>query len=535
MKLSTVYVLGALPAALSWIPFKHGAGAGNRVVVASNNPEATQHRERARPSNVDFKFNPQELLDSRKPEVYSEALVRLKRLEGEPICHRVAAQLLMNNCRGLEGINEQTYQLNSDHIQRHHVETFAASLTTCEIERLGDPEAREDPVPQACSIFSSSVLFEHAREQKGKLNVSHEEVHSCIIALTKIENGYATWLSYRDTALMFCRAAGLDLEKNQHILLQKELALTMAKFSEDVHGDLDYISRKMAENAKAAESYLEKFFSTANEWKDKLSQALQSVSKDAQDIGSAVHSITNNAKTADHMIKQLIQTVYATNAEVSAQQELALQAGAKNVQYQMGDINRMMGATEEGMKIISALVSDQFAPMIVSLIERQDVLEDRSQAVLDAVINATELLQGHAHQLNEASRAASTINEDLKKAVEHAHSWKDALNVEGGIPDWTLRTWLPLGMVLAMNTAVTASKLLNAQVGLAGLIISEVIIWTRHSALFATCHWGWKLFTSSQIPSSVTHKAREQPLVVSPAPFNSSTTSDEAHPHLDMF
>jgi hypothetical protein len=56
----------------------------------------------------------------------------------------------------------------------------------------------------------------------------------------------------------------------------------MAKFSEDVHGDLDYISRKMAENAKAAESYLEKFFSTANEWKDKLSQALQSVSKDAQ-------------------------------------------------------------------------------------------------------------------------------------------------------------------------------------------------------------------------------------------------------------
>ncbi|EKD15193.1 nuclear membrane fusion protein Kar5 [Drepanopeziza brunnea f. sp. 'multigermtubi' MB_m1] len=522
MKLSTVYVLGALPAALSWIPFKHGAGAGNRVVVASNNPEATQHRERARPSNVDFKFNPQELLDSRKPEVYSEALVRLKRLEGEPICHRVAAQLLMNNCRGLEGINEQTYQLNSDHIQRHHVETFAASLTTCEIERLGDPEAREDPVPQACSIFSSSVLFEHAREQKGKLNVSHEEVHSCIIALTKIENGYATWLSYRDTALMFCRAA------DQHILLQKELALTMAKFSEDVHGDLDYISRKMAENAKAAESYLEKFFSTANEWKDKLSQALQSVSKDAQDIGSAVHSITNNAKTADHMIKQLIQTVYATNAEVSAQQELALQAGAKNVQYQMGDINRMMGATEEGMKIISALVSDQFAPMIVSLIERQDVLEDRSQAVLDAVINATELLQGHAHQLNEASRAASTINEDLKKAVEHAHSWKDALNVEGGIPDWTLRTWLPLGMVLAMNTAVTASKLLNAQVGLAGLIISEVIIWTRHSALFATCHWGWKLFTSSQIPSSVTHKAREQPLVAATTIIENTSTAPPA-------
>lgn len=195
------------------------------AITPNTNSEAARRRERARTGDSDFKFNPQELLDSRKPEVYSEALVRLKRLEGEPICHRVAAQLLMNNCRGLEGINEQTYQLNSDHIQRHHVETFAASLTTCEMERLGDPEAPDDPVPQACSMFSSSALFEHVREQKGNLVVTHEEVHSCIIALTKIENGYATWLSYRDTALMFCRAAGLDLEKSESHLQKAKLVV----------------------------------------------------------------------------------------------------------------------------------------------------------------------------------------------------------------------------------------------------------------------------------------------------------------------
>lgn len=56
----------------------------------------------------------------------------------------------------------------------------------------------------------------------------------------------------------------------------------MSKFSEDVREDLDFISRKMAENSRAAESYLETLLSTVNVWKDKISQALHAVSKDAE-------------------------------------------------------------------------------------------------------------------------------------------------------------------------------------------------------------------------------------------------------------
>lgn len=84
-------------------------------------------------------------------------------------------------------------------------------------------------------------------------------------------------------------------------------------------------------------------------------------------------------------------------------------------------------------------------------------------------MSATELLRDHSHELNEASRTALNINVELKHAVEHAQSWSDALSADGGIPDWTLRTWVPLGMVLAVNTVVTASKLLNAQVGFTGM------------------------------------------------------------------
>lgn len=57
------------------------------------------------------------------------------------------------------------------------------------------------------------------------------------------------------------------------------------------------------------------------------------------------------------MVKQLVQTIYTSTAEVSAQQELALNVGTENIQNHFGDINRIMGVTEEGLEIISAMIS----------------------------------------------------------------------------------------------------------------------------------------------------------------------------------
>ncbi len=257
----------------------------------------------------------------------------------------------MNNCRGLDGINEQTYQLNSDHIQRHHVESFTASLTICEMERSALF------VPDACSAFSSAALFQHARENKGKLEVSPEQVGDCMIALAHDTKGLTLWVSYRNSAMMFCRAARLDLEKDQHILLHKELANNMAKFSAAVHEDFELIREKMADNARAADSYLETFLGNANEMKSKLQEALQSVFKDAEHVDVAMDSIVKNSNTAAHMMKQLVQTIYTSTAEVSAQQEHALQVGTTNIQTQMGDINKMMSVTEEGLAILGAIIS----------------------------------------------------------------------------------------------------------------------------------------------------------------------------------
>jgi hypothetical protein len=154
-------------------------------------------------------FDPHELLDSRsrKSDIYNKAMLELKRLEEEPICHRVAVQLLMNNCQGLEESGDGDYQMEGAQLQRHHVESFAASLAICDLER-----GRFD-IPQACTLFTSVALSRASRDIKGKLRISPDQVGECMEALGQHHSHWNTWLSYRDKTLLFCRASRLDIDK----------------------------------------------------------------------------------------------------------------------------------------------------------------------------------------------------------------------------------------------------------------------------------------------------------------------------------
>jgi hypothetical protein len=119
----------------------------------------------------------------------------------------MAAQLLINNCRGLEDIDEHNYDAKNSLLQRSHVESFACSLAICDMERA------RSPIPEQCSQYASSSLLQAARSVNSKLEVSPVQVGDCLNALTDNPNHWNTWLSYRDRALLFCRAARVDIDK----------------------------------------------------------------------------------------------------------------------------------------------------------------------------------------------------------------------------------------------------------------------------------------------------------------------------------
>lgn len=119
----------------------------------------------------------------------------------------------MSNCQGLETSSEDDYQYNSAQLQRHHVESFAASLAICDLER------GRFKIPNACSLFTSSVLLSASQTGTNALDVSPEHVGQCLEALGQHHSHWNTWLSYRDKSLLFCRAARIDIDKGKALLL----------------------------------------------------------------------------------------------------------------------------------------------------------------------------------------------------------------------------------------------------------------------------------------------------------------------------
>lgn len=139
--------------------------------------------------------------------VYSISLSELQELESEPLCHRIAARLLINNCQLLDGRDEATVLTDSGRVARDFIDSFAASLAICDLER------GSFFIPISCSKFREPALAELRAPSKPNLHVSTAEIDSCLEGLVQSDSAWSTWISYRHKALRFCEAARAENEK----------------------------------------------------------------------------------------------------------------------------------------------------------------------------------------------------------------------------------------------------------------------------------------------------------------------------------
>jgi hypothetical protein len=141
------------------------------------------------------------------PDVYAAALSELKELEAQPLCHRVAARLLVNNCQLLDGKDEATVLTDSGRQLRDFIDSYAASLAICDLER------GSFNIPYQCAKFRESALSQLAVRNEAYMHVTSKEIDSCLSALGVSDSAWNTWVSYRHKALRFCEAARADNEK----------------------------------------------------------------------------------------------------------------------------------------------------------------------------------------------------------------------------------------------------------------------------------------------------------------------------------
>lgn len=149
--------------------------------------------------------------NSRLPNIYTVAMHELQELESEPLCHRIAARLLVNNCQLLDGKDDATVMTDSGRQVRDFVDSYAASLAICDLER------GSFIIPSPCAKFREQALASIPASKEARLHVSTREIDSCLTSLGKSDSAWNTWVSYRHKALRFCEAARVDNDKGEYL------------------------------------------------------------------------------------------------------------------------------------------------------------------------------------------------------------------------------------------------------------------------------------------------------------------------------
>jgi hypothetical protein len=146
----------------------------------------------------------------RNSEIYAQAMISLQNLQGESFCHRLAVQLLMNNCKDIKEISDEGLPFKHD-AHKNQVEGFITGLTLCVLAR------GEFVISDSCAPFTASALLRAHQEGKRKLDVSKEQNDACVAALSRDASQWTTWLSQQREALTICRAVRFDIEKGKFL------------------------------------------------------------------------------------------------------------------------------------------------------------------------------------------------------------------------------------------------------------------------------------------------------------------------------
>ncbi|CAK7270252.1 hypothetical protein SEPCBS119000_003993 [Sporothrix epigloea] len=181
-------------------------------------------------------ISPSDLLQTgtrQRSALYQQALIELKELETEPLCHRVAARLLVHNCHLLDGKDDATLHTDSGRRARDFVDSYAASLAICDLERASFN------IPPACAPLRETVLSQvPLSDGTAQLHVSEAQIRACLTGLGESPSAWNTWVSYSHKAIRFCEAARADHEKTQNILVFQKLTRVMAKLADNVEAEL---------------------------------------------------------------------------------------------------------------------------------------------------------------------------------------------------------------------------------------------------------------------------------------------------------
>ncbi|KAL2015788.1 hypothetical protein VTK56DRAFT_4841 [Thermocarpiscus australiensis] len=379
---------------------------------------------------------PSELLQkSRLPNIYAVALSELQELESEPLCHRVAARLLVNNCQLVDGKDEATILTDSGRQVRDFVDSYAASLAICDLER------GSFSIPTECAKFREPSLSQLAIRNEPQLHVSSREIGVCLSALAASDAAWSTWVSYRHKALRFCEAARADNEKAQNILLYQRLTRVIAQLTEGVEAELQKRMDELDNRARQSAERLEQLTPQIERLNDGLARVESYLSGDLdmalRRSSESIHGSLQHAENLQQLLSVLLANALESNSQLAFAHEQSLQQASQRVN---ADMEALMAVVSTAIASSSSLQQQiQLSnENVVLLAQRQGALEQG----VDRLLTTTETLSTKIEDHSTMLKQANNITNDILDALEETAATAASLN-QSFFMRTTTQSWWP--------------------------------------------------------------------------------------------
>ncbi|TQN72929.1 Nuclear fusion protein tht1, partial [Colletotrichum shisoi] len=405
---------------------------------------------------------------SHLPTVFDVAMKELQDLESEPLCHRIAARLLVNNCQLLDGKDDATVLIDSGRQVRDFVDSYAASLAICDLER------GSFVIPSGCTPFREYSLVSLPDSTIPRLHVSPQQIDSCLSGLAKSDSAWNTWVSYRHKALRFYEAARADNDKAQSIRLHQRLTEVLSKLSEGVERELE--ARFDTINARATETTerLEKMIPDIDRLRSTLQDLDHTISQNvmqmAQASNSAMRSGLEDAQTLQQLLSVLLKTLLSNNAEVAASQKVALTNFKDHAELEVAVVMSAL-ATAAASSVSLQSQMELSTLQLTELAGRHEHLEKGLERLLDVTEDLSSKYESHTDNLDLAQRLSGSLLETLDDMVISTSDVRGSLSRRSS---WT--GWLPYLMCPAASLLMGSYGLPPSAVRNFGLIVLGKLI-----------------------------------------------------------
>lgn len=380
--------------------------------------------------------------NSRLPNIYAVALSELQELELEPLCHRVAARLLVNNCQLVDGKDEATILTDSGRQVRDFIDSYAASLAICDLER------GSFAIPGECAKFREPSLSQIASRNEPQLHVSSKEIGLCLSALAASDAAWSTWVSYRHKALRFCEAARADYEKGERFLfkrldvtngitaknlvLYQRLTQVLARLTDSVEAELQRRMDDLDNRARKSVEKLDQLMPQIGRLSEDLARVESYLSEDLDmALRKSSESMSDGLQHAENL-QQLLSVLLANVLESTSQLAFTHEQSLQRVSQRVNDdMETLIAVVSTAMASSSSLQERIVSPVWLLSILYSSAHSPKQVSDQQAAVLTQRQIDLH-HGMDRLAIATETLSVKLE---DHATTLKQANNITNDILD----------------------------------------------------------------------------------------------------